>query len=111
MPSSVRLDRRVMLQRRTAETDASGQPHERYDDVAEVWAQYEPGPGAERFGVQQTVATTDCRFTVRWRRDVTPLHRVLFEARAYDVLGVQEVGRRVWLVISARARAETPVPA
>lgn len=105
------LDRRIRLERRTVVTDSSGQPVEHWDLVAEVWARYEPGPGTERFGVQQLVATTDVRFLIRWRRDATPLHRVVFEGREYDVLGVQELGRREALAVTARARAESQVPA
>ena len=100
------LDRRVRLERRFEETDASGQSVVRWLPLATVWARVEPLGGREAFGQQQWVATGDVRFTIRWRDDVTPLHRVVHEGRAYDVVSVAEDGRREALLVVARARAE-----
>lgn len=105
-----RLDRRVRLDRRTAVVDESGQPLERWDEVAEVWAAYKPGAASEGPGQRQTVASEEATFTIRWRRDATPLHRLRFEGHEWDVLGVVEIGRREGLEIRARARAEAPRP-
>jgi SPP1 family predicted phage head-tail adaptor len=101
------LDRRVLLERRFEETDASGQVLVRWLPLATVWARVEPLGGREGFGQQQWVATGDTRFTIRWRDDVTPLHRVVHDGRAYDVVSVAEDGRREALLVVARARAET----
>ena len=100
------LDRRVRLERRQEETDDSGQSVVRWLPLAEVWARVEPLGGREGFGQQQFVATVDVRFTIRWRDDVTPLHRVVHDRREFDVVSVAEDGRREALLIVARARAE-----
>jgi SPP1 family predicted phage head-tail adaptor len=100
------LDRRVRLERRVEETDASGQSVPRWLPLAEVWARVEPLGGREGFGQQQFVATGDLRFTIRWRNDVTPLHRVVHDDVPYDVMSVAEDGRREALLIVARGRAE-----
>ena len=100
------LDRRVRLERRFEETDASGQSVVRWLPLAEVWARVEPLGGREGFGQQQFVATGDVRFTIRWRDDVTPLHRVVHEDAPYDVVTVAEDGRREALLIVGRGRAE-----
>jgi len=100
------LARRVRLERRVEETDDSGQSRERWLPLAEVWARVEPLGGREGFGQQQWVATGDVRFTIRWRADVTPLHRVVYDGQVFDVMTVAEEGRREALLIVGRARAE-----
>ncbi len=100
------LDRRVALERRVNVTDASGQAVDHFVRVAAVWARVEPLGGREGFGQQQWVATGDVRFTIRWRADVTPLHRVVHDGRVFDVMTVAEDGRREGLLIVGRARTE-----
>lgn len=100
------LDRRVRLERRVEVVDESGQTIVQWAHLADVWARVEPLGGREGFGQEQWVATGDLRFTVRWRDDVDPLHRVVHEGRAYDVVSVAEDGRREALLIVARGRAE-----
>jgi SPP1 family predicted phage head-tail adaptor len=100
------LDRRIRLERRVEETDDSGQSRERWLPLAECWARVEPLGGREGFGQQQWVATGDVRFTIRWRADVTPLHRVVFDGQLFDLMTVAEDGRREGLLIVGRARTE-----
>lgn len=100
------LDRRVSLERRVEVVDDSGQPVIQWFPVAEVWARVEPLGGRENFGAQQFVATGDLRFTIRFRKDITPLHRVVYDGQRYDVVSVAEDGRREALLIVARGRTE-----
>ena len=100
------LDRRVRLERRHEETDDSGQSVVRWLPLAEVWARVEPLGGREGFGQQQFVATGDVRFTIRWRADVTPLHRVVHDGQEFDVVSVAEDGRREAILVVARGRTE-----
>jgi SPP1 family predicted phage head-tail adaptor len=100
------LDRRVALERRIDVTDDSGQAVDHFVRVATVWARVEPLGGREGFGQQQFVATGDLRFTIRWRDDVTPLHRIVHEGVPYDVVSVGDDGRHEALLIVARGRAE-----
>jgi SPP1 family predicted phage head-tail adaptor len=101
------LDRRVRLERRFEEIDDSGQSIVRWLPLATVWARVELLGGREGFGQQQWVATGDVRFTIRWRDDVTPLHRVVHDGCAFDVVSVAEDGRREALLVVGRTRAET----
>jgi SPP1 family predicted phage head-tail adaptor len=100
------LDRRVRLDRRHEETDDSGQSVVRWLPLATVWARVEPLGGREGFGQQQWVASGEVRFTIRWRDDVTPLHRVVHDGREYDVVSVAEDGRCEALLVVGRARTE-----
>ncbi len=70
----------------------------------------EPLGGREGFGQQQFVATGDLRFTIRWRPDVTPLHRVVHDGVPYDVVSVAEVGRHEGLLIVGRGRTDERKP-
>ena len=109
-PRAGLLDRRIQLERRFDEVDDSGQSVPRWLPLATVWARVEPLGGREGFGQQQWVATGDLRFTIRWRGDVTPLHRVVHEGRPYDVVSVAEDGRRAALLIVARGRTDAVAP-
>jgi SPP1 family predicted phage head-tail adaptor len=100
------LDRRVTLERRVEVVDPSGEVVVSWVPLATVWARVEPLGGRENFGAQQFVATGDLRFTVRWRADVTPLHRVVYAGVPYDVVSVAEEGRREALLIVGRGRTE-----
>jgi head-tail adaptor len=105
-----KLDRRIRIERDGAPThngyqNVSGEPV----TVATVWAQWMPGVGRERFANDENVATAPGVFVIRWSsrvRDVSPLDRVEFEGRMYDIGRVEEIGRRVGLRIFATARAE-----
>ncbi|MCA9467679.1 MAG: head-tail adaptor protein, partial [Nitrospira sp.] len=42
----------------------------------------------------------------RYRADLTPIDRLSYAGRTYDVTGVVEIGRREGLEIYSKARAE-----
>ena len=100
------LDRRVVLQRRVEQADSHGQAIATWVQIAEVWARVEPLGGREGYGQQQFVATGDLRFTLRWRPDVTPLERIVYDGRDYDIVSVADQGRHEALLVVGQARAE-----
>lgn len=100
------LDRRIIIQSSTQTVDQYGAPRYIWSDVATVWAQYLPGGGDERYSPGQIYAQTDARFRIRYRSDITPLNRIVYNGRIYDILAIEEEGRRVGLVIKAKARGE-----
>ena len=103
---SGRLDRRLTLQRRTLIENDYGEGVETWNDLATVWAEKIPVRGFERYAAMQTVAEVEERFKIRYRKDLTPLDRVICDGKTYDVLGVIEIGRREGWEIYATARAE-----
>lgn len=103
---SGRLDRRLTLQRKTATENDYGEAVETWTDLATVWAEKIPVRGAERYAAMQTVAEVIDRFKIRYRKDLTPLDRVICDGITYDVQGVLEIGRREGWEILARGRAE-----
>lgn len=106
MIAAGKLDRRITLQRATSSQDEAGQSIPAWSKVAEVWAQVLPLAAREPFQADQRAAWVDTKFVIRYRADVGPLDRVLYGGRTYDVVGVQEIGRREGLELLAYARAE-----
>ncbi len=102
------LDQRIVLERRTVERDAAGQAIEKFLPLASVRAAVRPISGREDFTASQRFAEAEVRFVLRYRKDVTPVDRVVHAGRAYDVLEVLAFpgGRPERLEILARARAE-----
>lgn len=100
------LDRSIRLERLFAETSTDGQVINRWALIATVWARMEPLGGTRNFGQQQFIAVGDVRFTIRWRDDVTTNERIVYGGREYEVVSVAEVGRRLFLMIVAKVRAE-----
>lgn len=105
-----RLDRRIVLERRDGQLDAAGEDLPQWVAIATLPAQVEPVSGREGFSSQQRFAEATHTFTIRYRGGVDPTHRIRYEGRTYDILGVSEIGRREGLAIVAAARAETPTP-
>lgn len=117
-----RLDRRVSIQRKTTTQSGSGHPVETWSTLANVSAYAEPLGGDERFAAPQVAALEQVEFGVRWRSslaNLTPKDRIVYPeledaspapsiaGRAvYDVLDVQEVGRRRELRIKAARRPD-----
>lgn len=108
--SAGRMDRRIRIERDGAAS------HDGYQNVpgapvtvASVAASYRPGAGSERFANAETSATAPAIFEIRWSnrvRDVSPLDRVEYGGRMYDITRVEEIERREGVRIFATARAE-----
>lgn len=86
----------VTLQVRTAGTDAHGQEATTWTDVATVWAKAEPLRGRDFFAAGQMQVAVSTRFAIRWRAELTAVHRVLWRGQPYDIDGapIDVDGRR-----------------
>ena len=102
---SGRLDRRITLQRKTVVENSYGEPIETWMDLATVWAEHLPAGGVERYAATQMVAEADTRWRIRYRAYLTPIDRLSYAGRTYEVTGVVEIGRREGLEIYSKARA------
>src|SRR5690625_4109788 len=89
------LDRTIEVQELTTTIDDYGGVVEAWQTVSVENAQYLPGGGNERFAAAQVYAQTEGRFRLRYRPWITPEHRICWEGRAYDIVAVEEIGRRV----------------
>src|SRR5262245_33177480 len=113
------FDRRIEIQRVTVTQSPSGEEREEWATLSIRPARYEALPGDERFISQQYIAKGQVAFLIRWAEivaDVSPLDRIIYPASAanspppnnkiFDIITVQEVGRREGLRILAASRQD-----
>ena len=91
------LDRRIALQRPTTSTNDYGEREVTWNTYATVYAAIDRKPSAsERVSGEQVLSYQSVVFNIRYSSTVSILeasHRVSYDSKIYDVLGVQEVGR------------------
>lgn len=104
-----KLDREITLQAPpgTDQRDAAGQPADAYTTVAKgLGANKRPLTGSEKFAAAQTLAAEKAVWTIRWYPGVTAKWRILDEdERPWDILSIEEIGRRQFLAITASTDA------
>lgn len=119
-----KLDRRIELQRKSVTQSDTGEETESWVAVSSNRpASISPMQGVERYGGDQWVARQQVEFRIRWSTevaDLSPLDRVIYpasvadspteirEANIYDIMAVNELGRREGLQILAARRADVP---
>ena len=97
------LDRRITFQTFTTVQDAAGEPIKTWTDLITVDASKRDITGRERFTARQELAQETTVFRIRYRTDVNPTHRIVYDSKTYDIEGLAELGRRVALDITATA--------
>lgn len=118
------LDRRIQIQRRTITRSESGGEVETWaDTVTNLPAEYVPmgvEGGGERYTGEQWVARGQVTWNVRYQQalaDLQPMDRVIYPAGSdnvqspqfnhiYDIMDVQEIGRREGLAIKTARRSD-----
>lgn len=106
------LDRRIRIERdgQTTHDGLQNVPGAPFV-LAEVWAQYKPARGQERFELATREAEIPVAFIIRWSRrvaDVGPADRVRYPARddgqLFEIIAApREIGRRDGLELTCRA--------
>lgn len=103
---SGRLDRLITIQVASMTQNDYGEEIPSWSTLAQVWAQFLPGGGNERFTAQQVYAEAQARFRIRHRSDVTPENQITYDSKTWDILSVDEYGGRgVGLEIRVKAAA------
>lgn len=104
MISAGDLDRLIQLQHGTATNDPeSNEPIKSYATYATVWAKMEFHRSTEGEAAAREYAEMGLYFTIRFRSDVEPEDRIVFESENYEIIGrPREIGRRHGLKIQAR---------
>lgn len=99
------LDRRLRLQRPVTAKNSFGEEVVSFVDVATVYAKLAtPVPGREDFSFDQHSAKQPVVFEIRYRTDLGPKWRVVYDGSTYEVEDVGEIGRREGLRLTAYAR-------
>jgi len=99
---SGKLDRRITLQTLTVGRDSYGGKTETWTDLATVWAQATPWQGREAVAADQVIAQAEMRFQIRYRADFDQKARIQYAGAAWDIIRIDEIGRREGLFVWAK---------
>lgn len=96
-----KLDRRVVIRSYTETQDAYGESIKTFSDLATVWAKYVGLSGRENYNTDQRMASFDAKFIIRYRSNITPQHKIVFDGATYDIKAINMIGRKRYLEILA----------
>lgn len=102
---SGRLRERVAIQAETVTQNTSGEEIPTWATETTVWAQVLPGSISERFSNAAGQRASEITHTVRmrFRTDITPKKRFLWETRILEILGQMDPnGKRETLVVMCK---------
>lgn len=101
------LDRRIVVERFTATTNAINEQVKTWATLATLYAAYEPLSDGEMIAAGELGAHQMARFTVRWSATasgITPADRLTFGGSTWNIKGAKEAvkhGRRRFIEITA----------
>lgn len=98
------LDRKIEIQRATSATDGFGGLQKTWSKLVSAWAAFYPVSDGEKWRAGKVEATETARFTVRYNRvlaGVTGADRLLFDGKTWQIIGTKEIGRAMWIEITA----------
>jgi head-tail adaptor len=105
-----KLDRLVTLEARTFVRDTrTGEQVETWAPLGDVWAEKLEGHVLERYTGTQKIAEATRGYRMRWANallDLTSDGHRLIHGQVWNVLGVQEIGRREGVLVQVNARTE-----
>jgi len=111
------LNRRIQIQRAAVTKDALNNDVHTWENIlpgdGKVWASKRDATTRERLAASELGADITTIFEVRYSSDVAllnPRDRIVLDERAYEIVGVTEIGYRDALKITAIARAEDGLP-
>lgn len=97
-------NRKVILQKPTSTTSASGATTQTFSDVKTVWAKREYKSASELYQSEQLVFQKLASFKILFRNDIDSTWRVKDGSEVYELLSVIEVGYREELMLEGRVR-------
>jgi len=106
MLNPAKMDRQIVLQRRTVAQDAYGEEIETWSTLDTVWAQRVELKGSEQWQARQVIANIEAKYRIHWREGLTPVDRFTEDGRVFDVHSAIEMGRREAIELVCSARGE-----
>ena len=104
-----RFDRRITIQQLTADSpaqDAFGAPSETWTTYVNCYAEKLDVGGRERFQASGRQAEVDTVFRLHYQSGITNKMRIYYNSTAYDIVYINELGRRQYLEIRATAMVD-----
>ena len=96
------LDRRITLEAPVTTRGESGGVMVNFTAGLTRWAQKLESTGREFRAVGAVHAETTIAFRIRYVTGLTTQHRLTYEGRFYDILQINEEGRKTFQLIQAR---------
>lgn len=87
-----KLNRRVVIEQRTATVDALGQPLEMWSTVATVWGDVRHQRGLESLKADATTSVVRASVRIRYRADVNAGMRLVQGSTRFNVIAVLPQG-------------------
>lgn len=103
----IKLDRRITFQFYTETQNQFGEKEVQFSNSYSCWAKidYRDKSTTEDFQSKRETATTAVIFTIRWIKDLLDKkNRIQYNDQIYDIISIQEVGRRKYLKIEAQLK-------
>jgi len=82
------FNKRVVLQKKTTTDDGMGGIVETWTDIDEMWAAIEPVDMKEKSFAQQIGYTITHKIYIRYRNDVAPGDRIVYDGTVYKIVSV-----------------------
>lgn len=98
------LDRRIQIQEKQTTPTTTGRLETTWIVVATVWAKLLPKNGREDVKDDERAAAADVQFEIRWRENLDPTMRIIYQDRVYGITDISEKGRRERLILSCVVR-------
>lgn len=83
-----RLRRRVVLSTRVLTQNLYGEPVESWTTLATVWGAVEPVRGKDFWTAKQQMETASAKILIRYRSDLTSVHRATADGVTWDILSI-----------------------
>lgn len=103
------LDRRIQFMRAVEEDNGLEVKQVFESHGARIWGSRKDVSDGERAVAGWIEATLASRFVIRstgFTRGITAKDRLVCDGQSYDITGIKEIGRRLWLEITGIARAD-----
>jgi SPP1 family predicted phage head-tail adaptor len=100
------VDRKINFYQPILTKSASGSEVKTYQLLSQpiAWAEVKWRTGKEKDEGKQRVATTGVEFKIRFRSDLTQVMVIEMEGIYYDILKINPLDRRQWLMIEAEQK-------
>lgn len=107
METAGKLDRCIRIESPTRAQDSYGEAIDTWGIVESCRAAVKYMNGKEPFQGDQFNAQRTVQFTIRYRTGIDETCRIVWEGDTYDIVYINQVGRRQWLQIVAAALVPT----
>jgi len=102
-----KLDRRIIIQQKTENTDSYGQRTLTWGTYSTVWANTMEMLGKEDDDSNNRSTKREVQFRVRYNSNFTNEMRVIWESEYYKIEDIKELGRRDGMILKTMLLTQT----